>query len=189
MSFITISISHVTQAIRQFSSSLNSNSGAFVIFQGPLVVKIQSLGDPLNNAVDELAKEGVDPSQGVQDILRTLIKDYREGNGTFQRFHIFIWGMGGSFFLSSVIDFWPSIWNWSWEQTANHTPKLTGHSCQCFRLTLLTPSPPVPPPCSGALPTSHTLSFITVLFVTSHMAIQGCFITTSFDINYRQQFT
>ena len=55
----------VTQAIRQFSSSLNSNSGVFVIFQGPLVVKIQSLGDPLNNVVDELAEEGVDPSQGV----------------------------------------------------------------------------------------------------------------------------
>jgi hypothetical protein len=36
---------------------------------------------------------------------------------------ICVWGMGGSFFLSSVIDFWPSIWIWTWEQTPNHTPK------------------------------------------------------------------
>ncbi len=55
----------VTEAICHFSSSLNSNSDVFVIFQGPLVVKIQSLGDPLNNVVDDLAEEGVDPSQGV----------------------------------------------------------------------------------------------------------------------------
>jgi hypothetical protein len=56
-------------------------------------------------------------------------------------------------------------------------------------LTLLPPSPPPPPPLLGAPPTSHTLSLITVPFVAQHMAIQGCFITTSFDINYWHQFT
>ncbi len=44
---------------------------------------------------------------------------------------------------------------------------------------------PLPPPCSGAPPTSHTSSLITVLFVASHLAIQGCFITSSFDIFHR----
>ncbi len=41
-------------------------------------------------------------------------------------------------------------------------------------------SPPPPPPRSGAPPTSHTSSLITVLFVASHMAIQGCFIKKNF---------
>ncbi len=101
--------------VTQYASSvLVLNSGVFVIFQGPIVVKIQSLGDPPNNIVDELAEEDVDPSQGVQDILGTLVKDHGEGNGTFQRFHVA---------SDSVIDFWPSIWNWTWEQMANHTPK------------------------------------------------------------------
>jgi hypothetical protein len=39
------------------------------------------------------------------------------------------------------------------------------------------------PPNPGA-PPSYTLSLITILFVASHLAIQGCFIKTSFDKNY-----
>ncbi len=44
------------------------------------------------------------------------------------------------------------------------------------------PSRPLsPPPPPSAPPLSHTPVLITILLVTRHMVIQGCFKTTSFD--------
>ncbi len=50
------------------------------------------------------------------------------------------------------------------------------------------PLSPSPTPPSGAPPTSHTSFLITVPIVAQHMAIQGCFITIFFDINYWHLF-
>jgi hypothetical protein len=48
--------------------------------------------------------------------------------------------------------------------------------------------PPISPSPLSAPPLSHTLVLITILFVTRHMVIQGCFKTTSFDKNYSRTF-